>query len=150
VTSRITAADFKAAQQKQRKPRVDREGPIHLACLHWLQWKLPGAVIHHSPNEMNIGGDRKSKAIAQCRAKAMGMRPGWPDIEVFWRGQFWAFEVKSATGRVSLKQLACGADIIDNGGQWAVVRSVADVERCVAAWQAADGVVDIPLAGIVT
>jgi len=150
MTERITAADFNAAQAKQRKPRVDREGPIHLACLHCLQWKLPGAAIHHSANELDLGGDPKAKAIAQGKAKARGMRPGWPDIEVIWRGHFWTFEVKSETGRVSPEQRDCGADIIANGGRWAVVRSVDDVKRCIAAWQADGAIVDAPFAGIVT
>lgn len=137
MTARIPASELRAIMEKALKPkRVDREGPIHDACLRFLQLSLPGAAIHHSANELDLGGDRRAKAIAQAKAKKKGMRPGWPDIEVLWRGQFWTFEVKAEDGRVSTDQERCGADIIANGGRWAVVRSVDDVRRYVALWMA--------------
>lgn len=137
MTSRIPASQLRAIMAKAIKgQRVDREGPIHQACLDYLRLSLSGAAIHHSANELDLGGDPKAKAIAQAKAKAKGMRPGWPDIEVIWRGQFWAFEVKSENGRVTKEQRECGEAIIANGGRWAVVRSVDDVRRCVGLWMA--------------
>jgi hypothetical protein len=118
--------------------RTDREGPIHMACLHYLQLALSGAAIHHSANEMDIGGDPRAKAIAQSKAKAKGMRPGWPDIEVIWRGHFWTFEVKAEGNYATKQQRECGADIEKNGGKWAVVRSVDDVAECLREWRGDD------------
>lgn len=134
--TRIRAAHLRDLMAKNRtaRPRADRERPVHLACLHYLQVALPGAVIHHSANELELGGDAKAKAIAQAKAKALGMRPGWPDIEVLWHGQFWTFEVKADDNGPTKEQRECGADIVAQGGRWAVVRSVDDVRACLDEW----------------
>lgn len=115
---------------------TDREGPIHEQCLHYLRIALPGAVIHHSANELELAGDSTSKAIAQAKAKRKGMLPGWPDLEILYRGQFWAFEIKAPGGRLSDAQVAVGAAIEANGGRWAVVSSADDVARCLSLWMA--------------
>lgn len=107
-----------------------------MACLNYLRLVLPGAAIHHSANELDLAGDGKAKAIAQRKAKEKGMRPGWPDLEVIWRGQFWAFEVKAEGNKPTPEQIACGEDIRANGGRWAVVYGVDDVQRCLSAWMA--------------
>lgn len=129
---------------------TDREGPIHRAVLDYLRYALPGAWIMHPANELNLGGDRRSNAIAQARAKSLGMAPGAPDILALWHGNLWAFEVKSATGRVSEAQAAVGAHIERMGGRWAVVRSVDDAAACVAAWMGeARQSVAVPMRGSV-
>lgn len=81
MTDRISAAEFRAAYAAKRR---DVEGPIHKAILDYLRLVLPGAVIHHSANEMDLHADPKSKAIAQSKAKALGMLPGFPDLLVLW------------------------------------------------------------------
>jgi hypothetical protein len=113
---------------------MDKEGPIHKAILAYLHYALPGAWIMHPANELNLGGDRVANAIAQRRAKSLGMVPGAPDIIALWHGNLWAFEVKSAKGRVSDAQAAVGAHIERMGGRWSVVRSVDDAAACVAQW----------------
>lgn len=153
MTKRIPASELRAVMEKAlRKPRVDREGPIHIACLNYLRFVLPGAEINHSPNELDLGGDRRSKAIAQAKAKAKGMAPGWPDIEVLWRGKFWCFEVKAPGGKPTQEQIERGAGIVRNGGRWAVVTSVDDVRRCVSLWMAQDDAeaVSVPITGVIT
>jgi hypothetical protein len=114
--------------------RRDVEGPIHRAVLDYLRYALPGAFIMHPANELNLGGDRKANAIAQARAKSLGMLPGAPDIMALWHGSLWCFEVKAPAGRVSAPQAAVGEHIERMGGRWAVVRSVDDAAACVAAW----------------
>lgn len=129
----------RARTVKTGRHKRDLEGPVHVACLNYLRLVLPGAAIHHSPNELDLGGDPKAKAIAQSKAKARGMRPGWPDIEVIWRGQFWTFEVKAGRNQPTKEQIACGEAIIAAGGRWAVVRSVDDVMALVLQWQTEAG-----------
>lgn len=136
-----------------RHERRDLEGPIHMACLNYLRLVLPGAEIHHSANELDLGGDRRSKAIAQRKAKEKGMQPGWPDLQVLWRGQFWCFEVKAPGNRPTKEQVARGEGIVANGGRWAVVYSVDDVQRCLSEWMAAADLTPprrIPLRGAVS
>ena len=49
--------------------RIDREGPIHRAILHYLRVVLPGAIIHHSASE----GVRGGKAGYMDGAKRKGI-----------------------------------------------------------------------------
>lgn len=112
--------------------RRDVEGPIHRAIIDCLRLKLPGAVIHHSPNEVGITGKDIARAIS--KAKHNGMIVGFPDILVIWRGQVWTFEVKAPGGTPTPKQIATGQDIIAQGGKWAVVHSVDDAAECILEW----------------
>lgn len=111
------------------KTRIDHEGPVHQAVLTYLRLQLPGALIHHSPNEVDVSGKDIARAIS--KAKFRGMVVGFPDIIVLWRGVFMGFEVKAKGGKISDAQEAVGAMIQSQGGHWAVVRSVDDVRAVV-------------------
>lgn len=151
MTERVPASRIRRAIG--RHERRDLEGPIHMACLNYLRLALPGAEIHHSANELDLGGDRRSKAIAQRKAKEKGMQPGWPDLQVLWRGQFWCFEVKAPGNRPTEEQVERGEGIVRNGGRWAVVQSVEELQRVLCDWMDAEGLAvprRIPHRGIVT
>lgn len=115
-----------------RRARRDVEGPIHRAVLQYLRLVLRGAVIHHSPNEVDLSGAAVARAIA--KAKSKGMLTGFPDILVIWAGQVWAFEVKAPGNKPTAEQARVGADIVSQGGKWAVVRSVDEAAAYVAQW----------------
>jgi len=112
--------------------RIDREGPIHRACLQFLRAVLPGALIHHSPNELDMAG--KSAMRAVVKAKSFGMQPGWPDLEVLYRGLFMTFEVKAEGGAMSKSQRAMRDAFAAQGVHYAVVRSVDDVKEALDDW----------------
>lgn len=112
----------------------DIEGPIHKAILRYLAYAMPGAWLMHPANELALGGDRRSKAIAQAKAKSLGMLPGAPDIIALWHGNLWAFEVKAPGNYPTETQRECGEHIERMGGRWAVVRSVDQAAEKVAAW----------------
>lgn len=126
---RIPAAAFRKATRA--KPR-DVESPIHRAVLAHLRSRLPGAVITHATNEGNRGGKRGM--LDGQRARSMGQLPGFPDLLVIWRGWVMGFEVKAPGGYATPAQKEVGAGIIDNGGYWAVVRSVDDADACLSDW----------------
>jgi len=102
---------------------VDREGPIQRAIIAYLSLRLPRAMIHASPNSF---GDMHGPAVARqvAKAKHNGMKPGWPDVEVFWRGWALFFEVKAGNAKARGDQAAVGAALVANGAYWAVVNSV--------------------------
>lgn len=135
--------------------RVDREGPVHDAILRFVLFQFRTAVVHHSPNELAIGGNKVSKAIAQNKAKRMGMRPGWPDLEILWEGNFWTLEIKSPkegkkrAGVPTKEQIQCGEDIIKAGGKWAVVHSVSEAKEILFKWRE-DVTIEIPFRGQIT
>ena len=110
------------------------ELPVHRAVLHYLQLALPGALIHHSAQNLGVKGEGVARAVAL--AKSMGMVPGFPDIMVLWCGRFMGFEVKAEGGRTSDAQADVGALIQANGGRWGVVRSIGDVRELLADWGA--------------
>lgn len=105
---------------------ASNERPIHLAILTYLRLALPGAVIHASPNSFgDLNGPAVGKQVA--KAKHMGMMPGWPDIEVFYKSRAIFFEVKAKSGRLQDTQADVGKALKDQGFDWFVVRSVDDV-----------------------
>ena len=112
---------------------MDREGPIHRAIVAYLFLRLPGAVIHASPNSF---GDLNGPAIGRqvAKAKHNGMLPGWPDIEAFWRGRAMFFEVKAGKAKARENQSQIGAALVANGALWAVVNSVDSVAEKLAEW----------------
>ena len=42
---------------------VDREGPVHRQILQGLRLVLPGALIHHSPNEFGMNGPEIARTL---------------------------------------------------------------------------------------
>lgn len=105
----------------------DLEGPYHRAVLRQLYLHLPGAVIHHSPNEFPGKGDAIARAIA--KAKKNGMVVGFPDLIVFWRGQVALVEVKAPGGRLSGPQKETISRFEGNGF---AVHVVTDPDDCIA------------------
>lgn len=128
----MKAVEFLALTSPKVK-RIDREGPIHKAILQYLRFVYPRAAIHHSPNEFDMAGRKIARQIA--KARNLGTRKGWPDIEMLYEGTFYTFEVKAKGNYALPEQKQCGEDIQASGGYWAVVRSVDDVESCMKAWQ---------------
>lgn len=122
----------------QKAKRADVEGPIHRAILQYLALAMPGAMIHHSPNGITI--DQSTPDIARAVKRALskaawnGTRPGWPDIEVGWRGEMLFFEVKSPTGTISAEQVEVLAGLRRQGFKCAVVRSVSDAQAHLTSW----------------
>lgn len=146
MTERMTATQLRAHAQWNKQGRGSPERHAHIAILEYLRTVFPEAVINHAPNEVSIpfptwfptevmGTLRRVIASYLSRQKDLGMRPGWPDLEMIYRGAFWAFEVKAEGGYPTKEQKQVGAEIIAAGGRWAVVRSIDDVEECIEEWR---------------
>lgn len=111
--------------------RGNPEERLHRECVNYLRLVLPAdALVHHSPNEGARGG--RAGAIDGQRRKALGMTPGWPDLEVIAGGRFLALEIKAAGGRLSKEQAAIRDQFAAQGIAYAVVRSVDDVAEVLA------------------
>lgn len=65
----------------------------------------------------------KSKAAAG-KSKAMGLRSGWPDLLLVWKGRAITIELKAGRGRTSPAQEELRREITLAGGVWAEVRSL--------------------------
>lgn len=99
------------------------EKALHLAVARFLAISLPPhAIWHHSPN----GGSRH---VLEAKAfRDMGVRAGWPDIEIVWAGRVHFFELKARDGRLSPAQKETHAALIDAGATVSVCRSIDDIE----------------------
>jgi len=107
------------------------EYEIHCAIVAYLDVALPAnSVLHHSPNE---GKHHIGYRIKQRR---LGMRPGWPDIEVIIPKKYWDyekpwgpvfFEIKNEKGRLSKNQKEVIDEIEKAGGHCRVARSIDNV-----------------------
>lgn len=98
------------------------EADVQRAVVAALRVALPGAVIHHSPNEHRAGGVA-ARRVQGIRV-GMGVCPGWPDLVVLAQGRVLFLEVKAAGGRLRPEQAAFRDRVRAEGHGWALVRSV--------------------------
>lgn len=106
---------------------------LHKLIAEYLERVLPPrSVFHHSSNE----GKRGWKA--QAALKAMRVKPGWPDIEIFTDSQAYFLEIKVDKGKLRPTQVECHADLADAGFRVATCRSIDDVRNTLRGW-------DIPI-----
>lgn len=134
MTDRMTTAQLQAFYKADgdTRPRQDREGPVHRSILQLLDFALPrDAIYHHSPNELDMAGAEAARQIA--KARKLGTKAGWPDIEIIWQGRAYFLEVK-AEGRQSEAQRDIATDLRRAGSPYAVVRSVTEAEEILKSW----------------
>jgi hypothetical protein len=101
------------------------EAVIQAEILRWLRSNLPGAVIHHSPNE----GRRGWKS--QSAIKTQGTIAGWPDLEIFFEGEVLFIEVKREGEYLRQSQKDCHALLRAQGFPVETCRCVEDVEETI-------------------
>ena len=125
--------------------RIDREGPIHRACIEYLETALPGAVVFHPSNELPLKGKQVARAIA--KAKWNGTTPGYPDIICHWQGMTMLFEVKAEGNYLSTAQRDMRDRLEGQAIPYAVVRSVDDLQEALADFE---HMAAVPLRGVVS
>ena len=64
-----------------------------------------------------------------------GLGIGSPDLVVVVRGKFCGLELKVGKNKPTAEQLAWGAELVANGGEYHIVRSRADVMALVTRWR---------------
>jgi hypothetical protein len=111
---------------------MDREGPIHRACLQYLRLRLPGAIIHHSPNSLSLKGSEIARQIA--KAKFNGMVVGFPDLLVCFNERTLFVEVKAGSNGLTPEQKQFRDAAKENGMHFVVVRSVDELAAAVEEW----------------
>ena len=107
--------------------RKQPEMQIHKAIFDWLRWKLPKALIHHSPNELGMSGREVARQVA--KHKRMGMLAGFPDFLVLLKGRTVGLEVKAGKNRQSAAQKDAESAFKENLAEYHVVHSIDDVAR---------------------
>lgn len=106
------------------------EWKLQQACAAFLSATLPRDCYWTS---VDAGQGAMNLRAAQMR-KARGVKAGFCDMLVVWRGGFYGVELKASKGRVSDIQELTHAQIREAGGQVSVCRSIEDVERALRHW----------------
>lgn len=102
---------------------IHAEDQLQIACIRWFDFQHAAFswALFHVPN----GGKRNAKEAA--RFKAMGVRPGVPDLLfILPRGKYHylAIELKVGRNKQTERQLQYEALINAMGGKYIVVRSL--------------------------
>lgn len=133
MTSRMTAAALRAQRPRKGKRRRDIEGPIQRQIVAHLRARFPEAIIHHSPNSIDMSGLAIMRQIS--RNEAMGTVKGFPDLQCLLPGpRICLFEVKAPGNYPDADQRALHQRLRALGCLVAVVRSVEDVEAALQGW----------------
>lgn len=115
--------DRKLTRFKAVPRRARPEEKIQRDVAKFLDAALPtDAVWWHTPN----GGGR-SKAEAGA-LKAQGVKPGVPDVVVFWRGKLICIELKAPGGYPSPAQKLMRDRLQAAGAEWFLARSLEAVQ----------------------
>lgn len=99
------------------------EDQLQKTAVRWFDYQYPQLRnrLHHSPN----GGKRNQTEAAKF--KAMGVRPGFPDLILLHPNQFYPFigiELKTEKGRQSEHQKEYQKIFEEIGAKYIVVRSL--------------------------
>ena len=116
MTARISAAEYRAAPKKR-----NAEAELHRAVATYLTLALPETAVWTT---FPAGGGGKARG---GKLKAMGLRAGWPDIQIIYQGRFVGIELKAEKGYISEAQCLTHAAINMSGGDCYVCRSLDDV-----------------------
>lgn len=106
------------------------EYAIQCAVVGYLTLALPkGCGVAWTCHPSGGGGHVRGAML-----KRAGLRPGWPDLELYHDGRAFFIEMKTDKGRLSKAQTECHADLWAAGCHVAVCRSVDDVTRILRSW----------------
>ena len=62
--------------------------------------------------------------VRGARLKRMGLVPGWPDIQIIYKGKYFGLEVKTLKGVLSPNQKVLHDSLEKQGAKVAIVRSI--------------------------
>ena len=109
--------------------RNQPEEALQRTVAEYLDRALPeDAVWFHCPN-----GGARTKAEAGV-FKALGVKPGIPDILILWRGSLYCIELKPPRRSLSESQKTMRALLVTAGARYAMARTVEAVETALAVW----------------
>lgn len=115
----------------RRKPRQRPEEVVQRHCIGILRAYVPSPPDGPAWTAINPVS-AKSKAVAG-KSKAMGLRAGWPDLEMLHQGRAIYVEFKAPKGgRVDPEQNARHREIVAAGGTVHIARSIDEFLRILA------------------
>lgn len=113
----------------RRKITKRPEQALQKAVATYLDMTLPAdAVFWHTPN----GGYRTP--VEAAAFKAMGVRPGIPDICILWLGRLYCIELKAPGGSATGNQTSMHARLQSAGASVSICRTLGEVAGMLTVW----------------
>ena len=98
------------------------EAELHRSVANYLRVALPAEAVWTT---VGHGGGGK---VRGAQLKARGLRPGWPDVQILFRGKLYCIELKAGRNGLEPEQRFCQAAIMVAGGYCETCKSVEQVE----------------------
>lgn len=114
--------------------RKQPEFLLHCVCADYLRKQYPSLLWFHPAN-----GEARSLQTG-ARLKRMGVRPGTPDIMLFWEDsqhfpQIGCIELKADRGKLTDTQTEFMLRIISIGGQYAICKTLDEMVSWLTQWR---------------
>lgn len=122
---------IKRASQKT----YGREDDLQLEAAAYLSAVLPDeALWWHTPNGVRF--DPAHAVQAATRFKAMGLKPGIPDIFILYNGKLFGTDAKSGTGTLTGSQKDLFPKLVRAGARIEpIFRSIEELEESLIKWE---------------
>lgn len=122
---------YSRSNKKQRVRAKNNDAEFKLQCqiIEILKIILKKDVLFTA---FPAGGGGLARGV---KLKKMGLKPGWPDIQIIADGKYYGVEVKTPKGNLSPIQRNLHIALADIGCEVAVVRSVNEVMEVVNGWK---------------
>lgn len=107
------------------KAPVPTERQTQRAILTMMGYAFPRCLVWHVPNGAYLGEDEKARKRTMGGLLGDGLKPGVPDLAVYWNHGHALLEVKrpGCAGRLSPEQARIHAELAEMGFAPAVVTS---------------------------
>lgn len=73
--------------------------------------------------------------VRGAKLKRMGLKPGWPDIQLIAEGRYYGVEVKTPKGKLSPSQKGLHIKLAEIGCEVAIVRSLEEAMEVANGWK---------------
>lgn len=112
------------------------EDDLQAAVAGFLDWALKdtGATWTAVAHGVYFTRDQEENKRRGMRLKRLGLKSGWPDVQIIYRGRYYGIELKTQTGALSTAQKAVHTDIVLAGATVTVCRSVDAVRDQLEVW----------------
>ena len=113
-----------------RRKRAQPEQALQRAVVNYLALcvgKPPFGPAWTARNPVSF----KSRIVAGI-SQRMGMKPGWPDLDLVWQGRYYGVELKAPKGRVSEAQNEAIVEIGKASGIVFICRSLNEFKQILA------------------
>lgn len=99
------------------------ERQVQRAILSMCGTCFRDVFIHHSPNGSKLAGSKRDRQVAGGILKGDGMKAGFPDLMLIWRGGIAFIEVKKPGGTLQPEQKSVHQILMSMGWPVAVCKS---------------------------